>query len=53
MFKAWITVPGKDVRVEQPKTDSGTVKIVFRDASAVDRTIEQLEKLKAHLRGKK
>lgn len=46
MFKPWITVPAGDIRIELPMDRSGDVKIMFRDAFAVENTIEQLENLK-------
>lgn len=49
MFKPWITVPAEDIRIELPMGHSGDVKIMFRDASAVEKTIEQLENLKKFL----
>lgn len=48
MFKPWITVPAEDIHVQLPMSQhEGEVKIMFRDAVAIDKTIEQLENLKA------
>ena len=47
MFKPWITVPAEDIRIQLPMNMSDTeIKIMFRDAEVVDKTIEQLKKLK-------
>lgn len=54
MFKPWITVPIRDVHIEIPADPyEQNVKIMFRDADAVDKTIEQLENLREILAGKK
>lgn len=54
MFKPWITIPAEDVRVQLPMgLHDGDVKIMFRDASAVEKTIEQLKNLKELLSGMK
>lgn len=54
MFKPWITVPTSDVHVELPTSEfDGNFKLMFRDAAAVEKTIEQLENLKELLSSKK
>ena len=54
MFKPWITIPISDVRIELPASEfDGSFKLMFRDAAAVEKTIEQLENLKELLSSKK
>lgn len=54
MFMPWITIPAEDVRVQMPVSDyDGNVRIMFRDAAAVEKTIEQLVNLKDLLASKK
>lgn len=50
MFNPWITVPVEDVRVRLPmRLSDDSIKILFRDITAIDKTIEQLEKLKQYM----
>lgn len=50
MFDPWITVPVEDVRVHLPmRLSDDSIKILFRDITAIDKTIEQLEKLKQYM----
>lgn len=54
MFMPWITIPAEDIRVQMPMSaHDGNVRIMFRDAAAVEKTIEQLENLKELLASKK
>ena len=51
MFKPWITVPVEDVRISLPLSmEDDTIRIMFRDVDAVDKTIEQLQNLKELLK---
>lgn len=48
MFKPWITIPVNDISMSLPKSIFDTeVRIMFKDESAVNNVIEQLEELKA------
>lgn len=51
MFKPWITVPIEDVRIPLPLSmEDDTIRIMFRNAEVVDKTIEQLQNLKELLK---
>ena len=51
MFKPWITVPVEDVRITLPLSmEDDTIRIMFRNAEVVDKTIEQLQNLKELLK---
>ena len=51
MFKPWITVPVEDVRISLPLSmEDDTIRIMFRNAEVVDKTIEQLQNLKELLK---
>ena len=46
-FKPWITVPAEDVRIRLPLSAyDDSFRIMFRNAEAIDKTIEQLQNLK-------
>lgn len=50
VFEPWITIPANDVRIQLPLTIHDTeVRIMFKDVATIDKTIEQLEKLKNHI----
>lgn len=47
MFEPWITIPVDGVRIQMPLSlFDGEVRIMFRDAETIDKTIEQLQNLK-------
>jgi hypothetical protein len=51
MFAPWITIPADDVRVQLPMSIfDGDIKIMFRNAEVIDKTIEQMENLKELMR---
>lgn len=49
-FAPWITVPVEDVRVHLPLSMADSdIRIMFRNADVIDKTIEQLENLKKYM----
>ena len=50
MFDPWIKIPVEDVKIQLPmRLSDDSVNIMFRDITAIDKTIEQLEKLKQYM----
>ena len=45
MFKPWVDIPTADVKVCEDRF-AGEYRIMFKDASVVDKVIEQLENLR-------
>lgn len=51
MFAPWITIPVKDIRIDLPLSmQDDTIRIMFRNVEAIDKTIEQLQNLKELVR---
>lgn len=47
MFIPWVTIPADDIRIQLPLgMFDKDVKIMFRNAEAIDKTIEQLQNVK-------
>ena len=47
MFIPWVTIPADDIRIQLPlNMFDKDVKIMFRNAEAIDKTIEQLQNVK-------